>query len=173
MAKKVQATMSTEIALDLVKASESIKSMTQLVNSSTQAWKAQEAQLKSAGDSLGAAKAKYDGLGAAIQAQESKIEALKRKQSELKGDTQQTAEQYLKYQQQIDQATAKLASMEAQQSKAKQSMEYYSSGLAGLQTDYKKMNELSDSYVKRLEAEGNKRKAAQEKLKISKKLPKI
>lgn len=165
MAKKVQATMSTEIALDLVKASESIKSMTQLVNSSTQAWKAQEAQLKSAGDSLGAAKAKYDGLGAAIQAQESKIEALKRKQSELKGDTQQTAEQYLKYQQQIDQATAKLASMEAQQSKAKQSMEYYSSGLAGLQTDYKKMNELSDSYVKRLEAEGNKRKAAQEKAK--------
>lgn len=165
MDKKVQATMSTEIALDLVKASESIKSMTQLVNSSTQAWKAQEAQLKSAGDSLGAAKAKYDGLGASIQAQESKIEALKRKQSELKGDTQQTAEQYLKYQQQIDQATAKLASMEAQQSKAKQSMEYYSSGLAGLQTDYKKMNELSDSYVKRLEAEGNKRQAAQEKAK--------
>lgn len=165
MAKKVQVTMSTEIALDIVKASESIKSMTQLVNSSTQAWKAQEAQLKSAGDSLGAAKAKYDGLGTAIQAQESKIEALKRKQSELKGDTQQTAEQYLKYQQQIDQATAKLASMEAQQSKAKQSMEYYSSGLAGLQTDYKKMNELSDSYVKRLEAEGNKRQAAQEKAK--------
>lgn len=165
MDKKVQATMSTEIALDLVKASESIKSMTQLVNSSTQAWKAQEAQLKSAGDSLGAAKAKYDGLGASIQAQESKIEALKRKQSELKGDTQQTAEQYLKYQQQIDQATAKLASMEAQQSKAKQSMEYYSSGLAGLQTDYKKMNELSNSYVKRLEAEGNKRQAAQEKAK--------
>lgn len=165
MAKKVQVTMSTEIALDIVKASESIKSMTQLVNSSTQAWKAQEAQLKSAGDSLGAAKAKYDGLGTAIQAQESKIEALKRKQSELKGDTQQTAEQYLKYQQQIDQATAKLASMEAQQSKAKQSMEYYSSGLAGLQTDYKKMNELSNSYVKRLEAEGNKRQAAQEKAK--------
>ena len=73
MDKKVQATMSTEIALDLVKASESIKSMTQLVNSSTQAWKAQEAQLKSAGDSLGAAKAKYDGLGASIQAQEARL----------------------------------------------------------------------------------------------------
>lgn len=162
---KVQATMSTEIALDLVRASESVKSLTNVVSHATNAWKAQEAQLKAVGDYTQAAETKYKGLGEAIQAQQAKIDVLKQKQSELKGNTQQTAEQYLKYQQQIDQATTKLSSMQAQQDKAKQSMEYYSSGLAGLQTDYKKMNELSDGYVKRLEAEGKKRQAAQEKAK--------
>lgn len=162
---KVQAQMSTEIALDLVRASESVKSLTNVVSTATNAWKAQEAQLKAVGNYTQAAETRYKGLGDAIQAQQAKVDALKQKQSELKGNTQQTAEQYLKYQQQIDQATTKLSSMQAQQDKAKQSMEYYSSGLAGLQTDYKKMNELSDSYVKRLEAEGKKRQAAQEKAK--------
>lgn len=162
---KVQAQMSTEIALDLVRASESVKSLTNVVSTATNAWKVQEAQLKAVGNYTQAAEVRYKGLGDAIQAQQAKVDALKQKQSELKGNTQQTAEQYLKYQQQIDQATTKLSSMQAQQDKAKQSMEYYSSGLAGLQTDYKKMNELSDSYVKRLEAEGKKRQAAQEKAK--------
>ena len=52
---KVQATMSTEIALDTLQAANSIKRLTQLVNSSTNAWKAQESQMRSAGDYLGAA----------------------------------------------------------------------------------------------------------------------
>ena len=59
---KVQATMSTEIALDTLQAANSIKRLTQLVNSSTNAWKAQESQMRSAGDYLGAAQAKYDGV---------------------------------------------------------------------------------------------------------------
>lgn len=161
---KVQATMSTEIALDLVRASESVKSLTNVVSHATNAWKAQEAQLRAVGDYTQAAETKYKGLGDAIQAQQAKIDALKQKQAELKGNTQQTAEQYLKYQQQIDQATTKLAGMEAQQGKAKQSLEYYQSGLSGLQSEYKKMNELSESYVKRLQAEGKHQQAAKEKL---------
>lgn len=161
---KVQATMSTEIALDLVRASESVKNLTNVVSHATNAWKAQEAQLRAVGDYTQAAETKYKGLGEAIQAQQAKIDALKQKQAELKGNTQQTAEQYLKYQQQIDQATTKLASMEAQQGKAKQSLEYYQSGLSGLQGEYKKMNELSESYVKRLQAEGKHQQAAKEKL---------
>lgn len=165
---KVQATMSTEIALDLVKASESIKSITNLVNSSTSAWKSQEAQLRATGDYLGATKAKYEGLGNSIQAQQAKIDALKQKQSELKGDTQQTAEQYLKFQQQIDQATTKLSSLEAQQNKAKQAMAYHESGLAELQKGYRLSSELSDSYVKRLQAEGRESEALQAKLNGSK-----
>ena len=156
--------MSTEIALDLVRASESVKNLTNVVSHATNAWKAQEAQLRAVGDYTQAAETKYKGLGEAIQAQQAKIDALKQKQAELKGNTQQTAEQYLKYQQQIDQATTKLASMEAQQGKAKQSLEYYQSGLSGLQGEYKKMNELSESYVKRLQAEGKHQQAAKEKL---------
>lgn len=165
MANKIQATMSTEIALDTLQASDSIKRITQLVNSATSAWKAQEAQLKSAGDTLGAAQAKYDGLGDAIKRQQAKIESLKREQSDLKGNTAETAEQYLKYQRQIDQATAKLASMESQQQKAKSSVDYYKSGLAGLQQQFKQQNEVSETYIKRLQAEGKESEANEEKAK--------
>ena len=165
MANKIQATMSTEIALDTLQAGNSIKRLTQLVSSATSAWKAQEAQLKSAGDTLGAAQAKYDGLGDAIKRQQAKIESLKREQSDLKGNTAETAEQYLKYQRQIDQATAKLASMESQQQKAKSSVDYYKSGLAGLQQQFKQQNEVSETYIKRLQAEGKESEANEEKVK--------
>lgn len=165
MANTIQATMSTEIALDTLQAGNSIKRLTQLVSSATSAWKAQEAQLKSAGDTLGAAQAKYDGLGESITRQQAKIESLKREQSDLKGNTAETAEQYLKYQRQIDQATAKLASMESQQQKAKSSVDYYKSGLAGLQQQFKQQNEVSETYIKRLQAEGKESEANEEKAK--------
>ena len=165
MANKINATMSTEISLNTLGASNSIKNLTQLVNSATSAWKAQEAQLKSAGDSLGAAKAKYDGLSESITRQQAKIESLKREQSDLKGNTAETAEQYLKYQRQIDQATTKLASMESQQQRAKSSLDYYKSGLAGLQQQFKQQNEVSETYIKRLQAEGKESEANEEKAK--------
>lgn len=165
MANKIQATMSTEIALDTLQAGNSIKRLTQLVSSATSAWKAQEAQLRSTGDNLGAAKAKYDGLSEAITRQQAKIDSLKREQSDLKGNTAETAEQYLKYQRQIDQATAKLASMESQQQKAKSSVDYYKSGLAGLQQQFKQQNEVSETYIKRLQAEGKESEANEEKAK--------
>ena len=142
---KVQATMSTEIALDTLQAANSIKRLTQLVNSSTNAWKAQESQMRSAGDYLGAAQAKYDGLGNAIQNQQHKIEKLKQEQSQLKGSTAETAEQYLKYQQQIDQATTRLASLENQKRQAKSSLDYHRSGIAELQKEYKAQNESSNA----------------------------
>lgn len=168
MANKIQATMSTEIALDTLEASKSIKNLTQLVSSATSAWKAQETQLRQTGDNLGAAKAKYDGLSEAITRQQAKIESLKREQSDLKGNTAETAEQYLKYQRQIDQATTKLASMESQQQKAKSSLDYYKSGLAGLQQQFRQQNEASETYIKRLQAEGKENEANAEKSKYLK-----
>lgn len=157
--------MSTEIALDTLQAADSIKRLTQLVNSSTNAWKAQESQMRSAGDYLGAAQAKYDGLSNTIQNQQQKIEKLKQEQSQLKGSTVEVAEQYLKYQQQIDQATTRLAALENQQRQAKQSLDYHKSGLAELQKEYKAQNEASDTYIKRLKAEGKEDEARQEQLK--------
>lgn len=157
--------MSTEIALDTLQAANSIKRLTQLVNSSTNAWKAQESQMRSAGDYLGAAQAKYEGLSNTIQNQQQKIEKLKQEQSQLKGNTVEVAEQYLKYQQQIDQATTRLAALENQQRQAKQSLDYHKSGLAELQKEYKAQNEASDTYVKRLKAEGKEDEARQEQLK--------
>lgn len=164
VAQQINATMSTKIALDLLSASESVKSLTAVVRSSQNAWKAQEAEMKSAGDSVGAAQAKYDGLGKSIEAQQSKIDALKTKQSELKGNTSETAQQFLKYQQQIDGATKQLASMQSQQDRAKQAMDYQKSGLAGLQQEYTAAARANQAYVTRLEAEGNQQEANKAKM---------
>ncbi|MDE3291293.1 tape measure protein [Lacticaseibacillus paracasei] len=164
MAQQINATMSTSIALDLVKASESVKSLTSLVRSSQSAWKAQEAEMKSAGDAVGAAQAKYEGLGKSIDGQQAKIDALKSKQSELKGNTADVAQQFLKYQQQIDGATKQLASMQAQQDRAKQAMDYQKSGLAGLQQEYTAAARANQAYVTRLEAEGNQQEANKAKM---------
>lgn len=164
MAQHINATMSTSIALNLVKASESVKSLTSLVRSSQSAWKAQEAEMKSAGDAVGAAQAKYDGLGKSIESQQAKIDALKSKQSELKGNTADVAQQFLKYQQQIDGANKQLASMQAQQDRAKQAMDYQKSGLAGLQQEYTAAARANQVYVTRLEAEGKQQEANKAKM---------
>ena len=74
MASKVDSVMSTSIALETLKASNSINSLTKAVRSSTSAWKAQEAQLKSNGDYLKASEARYEGLGKSIEAEKKRIE---------------------------------------------------------------------------------------------------
>ncbi|OTA88458.1 tape measure protein [Limosilactobacillus reuteri] len=99
---KVQAKMATEVALDLVQASTAIKNLTSAVSSSTSAWKAQEAYLRSVGDSAGAARAKYTGLGEAMDAQRRKIEALQDKQRSMTSMTSESAAKYLKLKKQID-----------------------------------------------------------------------
>lgn len=164
MAQQINATMSTKIALDLLSASESVKSLTAVVRSSQNAWKAQEAEMKSAGDAVGAAQARYDGLGKSIEAQQSKIDALKAKQAELKGNTADVAQQFLKYQRDIDGATKQLASMQAQQDRAKQAMDYQKSGLAGLQQEYTAAARANQAYVTRLEAEGKQQEANKAKM---------
>lgn len=99
---KVQAKMATEVALDLVQASTAIKNLTSAVSSSTSAWKAQEAYLRSVGDSAGAARAKYNGLGEAMDAQRRKIEALQDKQRSMTSMTSESSAKYLKLKKQID-----------------------------------------------------------------------
>lgn len=92
---KVSNIMATKVALDMVEASTSVRNLTTVVNSATQAWKANEANMRAAGDYAGAAKAKYEGLGNAISAQRDKIEALERKQSEMNTIDKEAADQYL------------------------------------------------------------------------------
>lgn len=100
---KVSNVMATKVALDMVEASSAVKNLTTLVNSHTQAWKAQTAALRSAGDYVGAAKAKYEGLGNAISAQREKIEALERKQSEMNNIDKKTADQYMELRSKLNQ----------------------------------------------------------------------
>lgn len=159
MAQKIQAEMSTDVALNTLKASQSLKSLNAVISSSKNAWKSQEAALKSTGEYLKAAEARYKGLGDSIKAQEAKIESLREKQKGLDVTTKDGAASYLKYQKDIDSATTQLKSMEAQQTRAKTSLEYQKSGLASLQTEYKQITTVSSSYVERLKAEGKQQEA--------------
>ncbi|MGV0167600.1 tape measure protein [Furfurilactobacillus sp. WILCCON 0119] len=161
---KVQNEMATKIAIDTVSATSSMSGLTNAVRSGINAWKADEVALKSVGDSMGAAQAKFDGLGNVIDLQKKKIDELRTRQEGLDTANRQDAETYLKLQNQIDGATRQLASYEAQQNHSKQSLEYYTSGLSDLQRGYKMASEASEAHANRLIAEGHASDAEKEKL---------
>ncbi|MCM6819735.1 tape measure protein [Pediococcus pentosaceus] len=163
MASKVDSIMSTSVALETLKASNSINSLTKAVRSSTSAWKAQEAQLKSSGDYLKASEAKYDGLGKSIEAERKRIEVLQEKMKDLDQTTQDGAKQAVKYGNDLDKATTALKSMEAQQQRAHEALKREKSGINTLNSSMRQRNSLSKAVSDRLEAEGKHEQALKEK----------
>ncbi|MBF7121044.1 tape measure protein [Pediococcus pentosaceus] len=163
MASKVDSIMSTAVALETLKASNSINSLTKAVKGSTSAWKAQEAQLKSSGDYLKASEAKYEGLGKSIEAERKRIEVLQEKMKDLDQTTQDGAKQAVKYGTDLDKATTALKSMEAQQQRAHEALKREESGINSLNSSMRQRNSLSKAVTDRLEAEGKHEQALKEK----------
>lgn len=161
---KVSNTMATEIKLDTVSAASSLKTLNNAIKGTTQAWKANEVSLKSAGDYLKAAEAKYKGISETIGVVQDKVAKLREKQASLDTTTKDGAEQYSRLSTQLAQTENKLASLTSQQSRAKSSMEYYKSGLGDLQKSFKSVNAVTNSYVERLQAEGKEAEAQKAKL---------
>ncbi|WP_341514886.1 NlpC/P60 family protein [Lactiplantibacillus plantarum] len=165
MAKKVVGReMTSKVGLDSAEAVKSLKTLTAEVKASTSGWKAQETALKSAGEYQKAAAARVDGLAKSMEAQKAKIDELKSRQSGLNRDTKDGEEQYLKLSDQINKASRSYDSMGGQLDRAKSKLQYYNSGLADLQKGYKQSTALSESYVKRLEAEGKSAEANKARL---------
>ena len=168
----------TRISLDGEQPIQTLKSLKNEVSSATSAWKAQVAELKSAGDQLGAAKAKYEGLGETLKKQQSFLErnkselnSLKEAQSRVDTTTEKGRNEYERYSKEIAtaernvaNATTKIAKLSQQQEKARSSLNYYKSGLASAQNELKKISESSNAYVGRLEAEGKHEEANKAKL---------
>ncbi|MCG0908806.1 peptidase M23 [Lactiplantibacillus plantarum] len=165
MAKKVVGReMTSRVDLDSAEAVKSLKQLTAEVKANTSGWKAQETALKSAGDYQKAAAARVDGLAKSMEAQKAKIDELKSRQAGLNRDTKDGEEAYLKLSDQINKASRSYGSMSGQLDRAKSKLQYYNSGLADLQKGYKQSTALSESYVKRLEAEGKSAEANKAKL---------
>ncbi|ASC08447.1 tape measure protein [Pediococcus pentosaceus] len=165
MAKKVVGReMTSRVGLDSAEAVKSLKQLTAEVKANTSGWKAQETALKSAGEYQKAAAARVDGLAKSMEMQKSKIDELKSRQSGLNRDTKDGEEQYLKLSDQINKASRSYDSMGGQLDRAKSKLQYYNSGLADLQKGYKQSTALSESYVKRLEAEGKSAEANKARL---------
>ncbi|MCS6093989.1 peptidase M23 [Lactobacillus sp. LMY-20] len=165
MAKKVVGReMTSKVGLDSAEAVKSLKTLTAEVRANTSGWKAQETALKSAGEYQKAAAARVDGLAKSMEMQKSKIDELKSRQSGLNRDTKDGEEAYLKLSDQINKASRSYDSMGGQLDRAKSKLQYYNSGLADLQKGYKQSTALSESYVKRLEAEGKSAEANKARL---------
>lgn len=168
----------TRISLDGEQPIQTLRSLKNEVSSATSAWKAQVAELKSAGDQLGAAKAKYAGLGETLKKQQSLLERnkselnkLKEAQSKVDTTTEKGRNEYERYSKEIAtaernvaNATTKIAKLSQQQEKARSSLDYYKSGLASAQNELRKISESSNAYVGRLEAEGKHEEANKAKL---------
>lgn len=165
MAKKVVGReMTSKVGLDSAEAVKSLKQLTAEVKANTSGWKAQETALKSAGEYQKAAAARVDGLAKSMEMQKSKIDELKSRQAGLNRDTKDGEQQYLKLSDQINKASRSYDSMGGQLDRAKSKLQYYNSGLADLQRGYKQSTALSESYVKRLEAEGKSAEANKARL---------
>ena len=165
MAKKVVGReMTSRVGLDSAEAVKSLKQLTAEVRANTSGWKAQETALKSAGEYQKAAAARVNGLIKSMEAQKAKIDELKSRQAGLNRDTKNGEEQYLKLTDQINKASRSYDSMGGQLDRAKAKLQYYNSGLADLQKGYKQITAVSESYVKRLEAEGRSAEANKAKL---------
>lgn len=171
-------TFNTRISLDGEQPIQTLKSLKNEVSSATSAWKAQVTELKSAGDQLGAAKAKYEGLGDTLKKQQSLLErnkfelnSLKEAQSKVDTTTEKGRNEYERYSKEIAtaernvaNATTRIAKLSQQQEKARNSLDYYKSGLASAQSELRKITESSNAYVGRLEAEGKHEEANKAKL---------
>lgn len=137
---KISNVMATKVALDLVDASKSVRNLTTEVNASTKAWQAQEASLKSAGDYIGAAKARLDGLGSAIDAQKEKISALQEKQESMSNISQETAEKFLKLKERIDELKAEQSSLDDVTGRNKEKYESLGAEINRLEAQQSKLN---------------------------------
>ncbi|MFR0605884.1 tape measure protein [Limosilactobacillus mucosae] len=137
---KISNVMATKVALDLVDASKSVRNLTTEVNASTKAWQAQEASLKSAGDYIGAAKARLDGLGSAIDAQKEKISALQEKQESMSNISQETAEKFLKLKERIDELKAEQSSLDDITGRNKEKYESLGAEINRLEAQQSKLN---------------------------------
>lgn len=163
----------TDIKLNGDQPVKTLRQLRQAVSSTTSAWKAQEAVLKSTGKTTEAAEAKYKGLSEAVKNQHKYIDtlvekqkSLKKQQEEIDTSTDKGKKAYESISTAIQKnaattlkATSRLESLTKQQDRAKSSLTYYKSGLAEAQKTLKTTTAVSKSYVDRLESEGNHYKA--------------
>lgn len=170
-ASDIQETMSTKIKVDQQEAANQVENLTNKFKDLTAQWKAEQATAKASGDSVGAAKARYEGLSKALEVQRQKVEQLNRQRKDQQWLVQNSAtvtkdqtDELSRLDRALTSATNKMTSLTNQQTRAKRSFEYASSGLKELRNDYYTNNRAVDSHIEKLKAEGNTAEAQKVKL---------
>ena len=170
-ASDIQATMSTKIKVDQQEAANQVENLTNKFKDLTAQWKAEQATAKASGDSVGAAKARYEGLSKALEVQRQKVEQLNRQREDQRRLIQSSAtvtkdqtDELSRLDRALTSATNKMTSLTNQQTRAKRSFEYASSGLKELRNEYYTNNRALDSHIEKLKAEGKTAEAQKVKL---------
>ena len=167
----IQSEMSTKITVDAQQAGEQVKNLTNKFKDLTASWKAEEAVAKANGDSIGASKARYEGLTQTLEVQKEKVEALKHEREALKSEmessstvTKEQTDDLKNLDRQLATAAEMVTSLSNQQRRAKNSFDYTKSGLRDLKNEYYNNNRAIDSNVEKLKAEGQTAEAQKAKL---------
>lgn len=170
-ASDIQQTMSTKIKVDQQEAANQVENLTNKFKDLTAQWKAEQATAKASGNSVGAAKARYEGLSKALEIQRQKVEQLNRQREDQRRLIQLSAtvtkdqtDELSRLDRALTSATNKMTSLTNQEARARRSYEYTSSGLKELRNDYYTNNRAIDSHVEKLKAEGNTAEAQKAKL---------
>ncbi|MDC6077708.1 tape measure protein [Limosilactobacillus reuteri] len=156
---KVENEMATRISVDTIAATKSLSAFRSSISAATNAWKANETALKNSGQYAEAAKARISGLNEVIELQKAKISELKSRQEGLNLSNKDQLETWLKLDKDISQASKQLASYEVQVNRANSTLKYQTSGLAELQTSFRRAQESSRAYANNLRANGKELKA--------------
>lgn len=170
-ANDIQATMSTKIEVDQQQAADEVENLTHKFKDLTAQWKAEESVAKASGDTVAAAKARYEGLSQTLEVQKQRVQALQREREAMQNEmrssatiTKEQTESLQRLDQQLASAAGKVSSLSNQQQRAQHSFEYVSSGLKELRNEYYTNNRAIDSHVEKLKAEGNTAEAQKVKL---------
>ena len=93
------------VGVDDLPAVNGLRNINSQVRTLNNSWKAQEAYLNSVGDKLGAAKARYEGLGDTIQRQKEYVEALKQQQNKANEEIAKSKEHIAALKQEMSEYT--------------------------------------------------------------------
>lgn len=163
--KKIVSTLATEFTVDSTKAVESVKELKSQVATLSKEWKVQEVQMKSAGDAMGAAQVKVDGLTKQYEINGRAIDKIKADMSGLNREVAGEREEYNKLAQQLLKAETQQNSLNAQLNRAENTLRGYKDGTIQLNKELKEQNSLTQATIERLQAEGRETEANSVKLK--------
>lgn len=152
--------VTTGIDLNETKAVEAINRLKSAVKDSTREWQINEAQAKSAGDAVSAAKYRYEGLSEAMEKQKAYIANLSEGMKTINRDTDAGEKAYQKYNAQLTTAERSLASMTGQLNRAKSAYEYQQTGIEDLNKSLSANDKLMQSQIDLYEKTRNKMGAA-------------
>lgn len=160
MPGKMIGSVTTGVDLNETAAVDSLAKLKEAVSQTTKEWRIGEVAARSAGDSVEAAKIKYDGLTDAVKNQKVYMQQLAADLQKTNTASEEGQKTFDKYAKQLEAAERRLNSLNNQMNKAKTSYEYQTTGIGELNKQLTANDKLMQSQIDLYEKTRNKMGAA-------------